>query len=168
MVAKSRDAASELAANLVRVLESQRSLGSSAYPLPLRRLAELTDASAPPEPLQPALKKKPFKDRVVCGHTKHPNAPVAFVEDLDQLAASPLLLEFALELREDTLDRMGDIGIGVGQVADDLQHAPSPDDGRRDHLLAANAGNGRPEYPGAGEIGVEQGGLFHLGFLRPG
>jgi hypothetical protein len=97
MVAKSRDAASELAANLVRVLESQRSLGSSAYPLSLRRLAELTDASAPPEPLQPALKKKPFKDRVVCGHTKHPNAPVAFVEDLDQLAASPLLLEFALE-----------------------------------------------------------------------
>src|SRR5258707_10889022 len=39
----------------------------------------------------------------------------------------------------------------------DLQHAPSPGDGPRDHLLAANAGNGRPEYSGAGEIGVEQG-----------
>ncbi len=97
MVAKSRDAASELAANLVRVLESQRSLGSSAYPLPLRRLAEVTDAGAPPELLQAALKKRPFKDRIVCGHAKHPDAPVALVEDTDQLAASPLLLEFALE-----------------------------------------------------------------------
>src|SRR6266481_9003623 len=72
-------------------------------------------------------------------------------------------IEYWSLLRQDTLDPMGDIGIGVGQVADDLQHAPSPGDGPRDQLLAANAGNGRPEYPGAGEIGVEQGGLFHLG-----
>src|SRR5215468_9634170 len=72
-------------------------------------------------------------------------------------------IEYWSLLRQDTLDPMGDIGIGVGQVADDLQHAPSPGDGPRDHLLAANAGNGPPEYPGAGEIGVEQGGLFHLG-----
>src|SRR5262249_9974464 len=75
-------------------------------------------------------------------------------------------IEYWSLLREDTLDPMGDIGIGVGQVADDLQHAPSPGDGPRDHLLAANAGNCRPEYPGAGEISVEQGGLFHLGFLH--
>src|SRR5262249_4572096 len=38
------------------------------------------------------------------------------------------------------------------QVADDLQHAPPPSDGPRDHLLAAHAGNGRPEHSGAGEI----------------
>src|SRR5262245_7276866 len=75
-------------------------------------------------------------------------------------------IEYWPLLRQDTLDPMGDIGIGVDQVADDLQHAPSPDDGPRDHLLAANAGNGRPEYPGAGEIGIEQVGLFHLDFLH--
>src|SRR6516165_9559115 len=72
-------------------------------------------------------------------------------------------IEYWSLLRQDALDPMGDIGIGVGQMADDLQHAPSPGDGPRDHLLAANAGNGRPEYPGAGKIGVEQGDLFHLG-----
>src|SRR5262249_7743501 len=77
-------------------------------------------------------------------------------------------IEYWSVLRQDTLDPMGDIAIGVGQVADDLQHGPSPGDGPRDQLLAANAGNGRPEYPGAGEIGVEQGGLFHLGLPPAG
>src|SRR5438094_869236 len=98
MVAKRKDEASELAANLVRVLEAQRSLGSTAYPLTLRRLAELTDPAAPPERLQAALKKRSFKDRAVCGHANHPNPPVALIEDVDQLAASPLLLESVLEL----------------------------------------------------------------------
>ena len=56
---------------------------------------------------------------------------------------------------------MGDVGIGVDQVADDLQHAPSPGDGPRDHLLAAQAGDGGPESVWPPKIGVEQGGLIH-------
>lgn len=97
MPAKKKDAAAELAEKLVLVLEAQRGLGDTAYPLPLRRLAELTDLTAPPELLQAALKKKPIKDRVVRGHANHLNAPVALAEDMDRLAASPLLLEFVLE-----------------------------------------------------------------------
>jgi hypothetical protein len=97
MVAKRGDAASELASNLVRVLESQRSLGSSAYPLTLRRLAELTDAAAQPEILQIALKRKPFRDRAVCGQSGQLDSPVALAEDVDQLAASSLFLESVLK-----------------------------------------------------------------------
>jgi hypothetical protein len=97
MPAKKKDAAAELAEMLVQVLDAQRRLGSTAYPLPLRRLAELTHPAALPELLQAARKKRPFKDRVICCHASHPDAPVALVEDVDQLAGSPLLLEFVLE-----------------------------------------------------------------------
>ena len=43
-------------------------------------------------------------------------------------------------LREDSLDAMGDVRVRVGEVADDLQGAPSPGDGPRDYLLAAIGG----------------------------
>jgi hypothetical protein len=97
MAVQKKDAAADLAANLVRVLEAQRRLGRTTYPLPLRRLAELTEPTASLELLQAALRRKPFKDRVVCGHTGHLDAPVALVEDMEQLAGSTLLLEFLLE-----------------------------------------------------------------------
>jgi hypothetical protein len=97
MPTKKKDAAAELAEKLVQVLKAQRTLGSSAYPLPLRRLAELTDPAATPELLQAALKKSAFKAHVVCGHPKSVEGPVALVEDVEQLATSPLLLEFVLE-----------------------------------------------------------------------
>src|SRR5262249_60505420 len=56
---------------------------------------------------------------------------------------------------------MDDVGVGVGQVADHFQHAPSPGDGPRDQLLAAQAGDGGPESVWPPKIGVEQGGLIH-------
>src|SRR5215469_5959320 len=56
---------------------------------------------------------------------------------------------------------MGDVDIRIDQMADHFQHAPSPGDGPRDQLLAAQAGDGGPESVWPPEIGVEQGGLIH-------
>src|SRR5262249_38460195 len=76
-----------------------------------------------------------------------------------QLRLHPI--EYRPLLPQDPLDPMGDVGIGVDQVADDLQHAPPPGDGPRDHLLAAQAGDGGPESVWPPKIGAEQGGLIH-------
>jgi hypothetical protein len=96
MPAKS-DVTTELAGNLLRVLEAQRSLGPQSYPIPLRRLAELTDPSAPPELVQKAAgKKKPFGERAVVVRPKDIDSPVALAEDVEQLAASPRSLEYLL------------------------------------------------------------------------
>jgi hypothetical protein len=89
-------AAVELADKLLRVLQSQRALGPDAYPLSVRRLAELTDPAAAPALLKKALNKRSFLEQVVRAHAKLPDAPIALAGDLDRLAASPLLLEFLL------------------------------------------------------------------------
>lgn len=94
---KKPDPAAELGEKLLKVLDAQRQLGPAAYPLPLRRLAELTDPAAPADLVQKAVaKKKPFGDRVVLAQAKNLDAPIVLREDLEQLAASPLLLEFAV------------------------------------------------------------------------
>jgi hypothetical protein len=93
-----RDAATELADKMLLVLESQRRLGPGSYPLTLRRLAELTDPAAPAEAVLKAVaRKKPFGERALAVQPKDLDAPVALVEDLEQLAASPLLLSFVLD-----------------------------------------------------------------------
>jgi hypothetical protein len=89
-------AAVELADKLLRVLQSQRTLGPAAYPLTVRRLAELTDPGAAPALLKKALNKRAFLQQAVPAHAKLPEAPIALASDLDRLAASPLLLEFLL------------------------------------------------------------------------
>jgi hypothetical protein len=94
-----RDAATELAGKMLLVLESQRRLGAGSYPLTLRRLAELTDPAAPAEiALKAAAKKKQFGQRALAVQPKSLDSPVALVEDVEQLAASPLLLSFVLDL----------------------------------------------------------------------
>jgi hypothetical protein len=85
-----------LAEKLLLTLEAQRRLGPGAYPLPLRRLAELADAQAPPKLLRQATAGPLFLDRAVVARPKDDAAPVALRTDLAQLAASPLLLEYAL------------------------------------------------------------------------
>jgi hypothetical protein len=96
---KKKDEAAELAGRMVQVLEAQRRLGSDSYSLTLRRLAELTDPAAPPELVRQAIaKRKEFAARVVAAHARDLDAPVALAEDVDQLADSPLLLEFVLNL----------------------------------------------------------------------
>ncbi len=89
-------AAAELAEKLLRVLRSQRDLGPDAYPLTVRRLAELTDSGAAPALLKKALAKRDFLKQAVPAHAKLPEAPIALADDLDRLAASPLLLHFLL------------------------------------------------------------------------
>jgi hypothetical protein len=93
----SREAAVvELADKLLRVLQSQRGLGPEAYPLPVKRLVELTDPAAPPNLVKKALNKRNFLKEAIRAHGKLPDAPIALAADLDRLAASPLLLEFLL------------------------------------------------------------------------
>lgn len=93
-----REAATELAGQMVQVLEAQRRLGADSYPLTLRRLAELTDPGAPPELVQKAVgKKKPFGERTLAIKPKDLDSPVALAEDWEQLAGSPLLLDYVLQ-----------------------------------------------------------------------
>src|SRR5438552_4390466 len=94
---KGKDAAIELAENLVHALQAQRPLGPPAYPATLHRLIELAEPQAAPELVDKALNRKPFKDAVVLAMKKEPAAPVALRQDLEQLAGSPQLLEFVLE-----------------------------------------------------------------------
>ena len=96
MAAKKDDAA-ELAAKMLRVLDSLRSLGGASYPLTLQRLAALTDPAALPQLLEKALKKRAFAGRVLIAWKKSLAAPLALTEDLDVLADSRLLLEGLLE-----------------------------------------------------------------------
>jgi hypothetical protein len=93
---KKVDAAAELAEKLLRVLRSQRGLGAGSYPLPVRRLVELTDPSVPAALVKKALNKRDFLRQAVPARAKTPDAPVALAADLDVLAGCPLLLEFLL------------------------------------------------------------------------
>ena len=45
--------------------------------------------------MKKALAKKPFAAKWILANKKDPNSPIAFVEDRDRLAGSPLLLEVA-------------------------------------------------------------------------
>jgi hypothetical protein len=94
---RKKDAASELAEKMVRVLESQRALGPDSYPLPLQRLAELADPQAPLALVEKAAAKKEFSKHTVVTQKKNLQAPVALLNDLEPLAASRNLLEFVLE-----------------------------------------------------------------------
>ena len=88
MIAK-KDVAAELAEKMVQVLEAQRCLGGDDYPLTLRRLAELTDASAPAALiLKASTLRKLFTDRVIGSKSKQLDALVALVEDAERLALS--------------------------------------------------------------------------------
>jgi hypothetical protein len=99
MPASKPNPAAELADRMIQVLEAQRRLGGGSYPVTLRRLAELTDPSAPASlVLKVASQKKPFGQRVLVVKPKNPDSPCALAEDAELLAASPLLLEFVLGL----------------------------------------------------------------------
>ena len=97
MPAKRKNPAAELAEKLLAVLEAQRALGKEAYPLTLQRLAELADPLAAPEVIDKAVATKLFKDHAIVAQKKNRAAPVALKDDGEQLAASPVLLEFALD-----------------------------------------------------------------------
>ncbi|HZT80743.1 MAG TPA: hypothetical protein VFA26_10990 [Gemmataceae bacterium] len=87
-----------LAEKLVRALEAQRQLGGDAYPLPLQRLLELTEPDAGPTLVNKAVAAPPFAARAVLARAKDRAAPVALRDDLPRLAASPLLLDYAVRV----------------------------------------------------------------------
>ena len=56
----------------------------------------LAAPEASPEDVAKAFKKKPFAAMLLLAHKRDPQSPIILAEDADLLAASPLLLEFAL------------------------------------------------------------------------
>lgn len=95
MAAKSNPVA-ELAEKMVQTLRDQRDQGGT-YPLTLKRLTELADPAAADDLRAKAAKAKGFSGAVVLAQKKDPDTPLALAEDLDRLAASPVLLERLLE-----------------------------------------------------------------------
>src|SRR5262249_29774014 len=91
------DHATALAEKLLPTLEAQRAAGGDAYPLTLKRLAELSDPQAPPELVFKAAGKKPFAEAGLVAQKTNPAAGLPLRGDAAVLAGSPLLLEFALE-----------------------------------------------------------------------
>jgi hypothetical protein len=95
MAARANPAA-ELAVKMVEMLRAQRDQGG-VYPLTLKQLAELTDASAADDLRAKAAKNKTFATAVVVAQKKAPDTPLALVEDRDRLVDSRLLLGWVVE-----------------------------------------------------------------------
>jgi hypothetical protein len=91
------DAAAELAGKLIASLRRQRDQ-NDAYPLTVAQLAALAAPEASPELLKKSLGKKQFTEQAILAQKKAAEQGlVALKEDAERLAASPLVLEFALE-----------------------------------------------------------------------
>jgi len=89
------DAVAELAGKLVRTLQEMRA-EPSGYPPTLGRLSARAEPAATAEQIKKALAKKPFASQLLPSSKKHLEGPIALAEDLELLARSPALLEFAL------------------------------------------------------------------------
>ena len=100
--ARPKDDGAELAGRMLLVLEAQRQLGAEAYPLTLRRLAELCDRNASDPLVTKAAAHKTMTDRaVVAAKVKGKpqlDAPVVLRDDIEGnlTAVLPALLAFAL------------------------------------------------------------------------
>jgi hypothetical protein len=94
-----KDAPARLAEKLVQALRQRKQQGSGFYPVPLKELAELADPRADARTVLQAVhpQRRDFS-RFAVAARKDLRAPAALVEDLALLAASPLLLDFLLEL----------------------------------------------------------------------
>jgi hypothetical protein len=92
-----KDPAAELGEKLLRGLESQRALGTHAYPLSVRRLAELVEPTATTVQINKALGKRAFQTQAIVARKADLDAPLALVADAELLAASRLLLEYLLQ-----------------------------------------------------------------------
>jgi hypothetical protein len=103
---KSKDDAHRLLSEkLLEVLAAQRNQGEAAYPLSLRRLAQLAGERASDPQVKAAVTKKPF---IEAGYIAKPQkktklgqlpaAPVCLLEDLPRLIESDLLLDYCFEL----------------------------------------------------------------------
>jgi hypothetical protein len=89
--------AAELAEKLLQVLRDRRGQGEDAYPLTLGRLVVLADPAATEDLRAKAIKHRLFSSQIILAGKKGPDTPLALAEDIDRLADSRLLLEWALE-----------------------------------------------------------------------
>src|SRR5689334_10918694 len=89
------DVHAERAARLVDGLRQKRD-EQGEYPLTAARLRELVEPQATDEELLKALGHKSQAATLVLANKKDISSPVALIEDQAALAASPLLLEYAL------------------------------------------------------------------------
>jgi hypothetical protein len=117
-----RDPVAELAQKLLATLEQQRQSGGE-YPLTAARLAALADPQAAPEQVAKALAKKPFAAKWIVANKKDANSPIALAGDGERLAASPLLLEYALGLLCSADKPVHPLAKVAGKVARSLQPA---------------------------------------------
>ncbi len=85
----------DLARKLLTALQQQRQSGGD-YPTSVERLAALADPQATPEQVKKALNKKPFAALWLIANKKDTHSPIVLVEDLERLASSEQLLEYAL------------------------------------------------------------------------
>src|SRR5262245_21074599 len=92
-----RKPAEVLAEKLLATLESQGRPGSPEFPLTAARLIELSDG-ADEKLVKKALASPTVADRVVLAVRKNRQSPLALRQDVEALAASPRLLDFALHL----------------------------------------------------------------------
>jgi hypothetical protein len=90
------DPATQLAEQMLRVLEAQRRLGPASYPLTVQRLGQLTDPQASTALVKKVAAKRNLQKLVVLVRSKALDAPIALAADLELLAGSPLTLEFLL------------------------------------------------------------------------
>jgi hypothetical protein len=93
-----KDAGQLLAERMLQVLHEQRHLGADAYPLSVKRLAELADAQASTVHICKALRKRFFRQQAALVHIKNTEAPIALADDVNLLAGDRKALEFALQL----------------------------------------------------------------------
>ncbi|HVS40570.1 MAG TPA: hypothetical protein VMS17_33750 [Gemmataceae bacterium] len=88
-----RDPAEVLAEKLLHVLDAQRRLGGNSYPLPLKRLVQLTAPKAGSKLVLTALGQPGVKEKVLLLDAKNGDVPIAFLDDRDLLFSNPALLE---------------------------------------------------------------------------
>ena len=86
-----------LATTLLQALEAERARGPDCYPATLKRLIERGAPQVPAKVIKKALAADGFVNSVVLAAPRNTETPLAFKEDLDQLAGSPQLLEFLLQ-----------------------------------------------------------------------
>ena len=124
MPATKKSSTQELIEELLRVLESQRRLGSEAYPLPLQQLRTLTDHSLTDKKFYTAIGNKAFKERAIVTYSsrskryKSEGNLIALQEDAVRLAAdSRLLIEALRNVRTKTIHArsLADLKTGLNE-----------------------------------------------------
>jgi hypothetical protein len=107
---RKKDAATVLAEKMVQELRHRQRCGEDNSPLTLEQLARLADAAASAKTILSAVHpgRKAFGQHALVAR-KDLRAPVALLDELPHLAASPALLQFALETTRTTANHVSSV-----------------------------------------------------------